>query len=250
MTTTQQFILVVAVMCAGAAAGEAIRRWLQDLTYRRPADTRPPPGPRWWAPPVLAAAFAGLAWRVFLQPPPALVNQTEYSWIGSPALVQSVVLLTLFGVFAMCVAAAAIDLDVHRLPDKLTGAAFTMAVTGWVLVSLMTGSGWPLVRALACGLTFGSFYLVLAVLSSRGGRTGLGLGDIKLAVALGATLGWFGIQPAFIGLYAGILLGALCAAARIVVDKPERSSHFAYGPPLLAGAYMGVTAGSCLFQFV
>lgn len=240
MTGTQQLTVVLAVGACGVVVGEGIRRWLLLLTYRRSADTNPPPGSRWWVPPVLAAVFAGLTWRVVVEPPATLSSQTAEPWIGHSLLAHVVVLVTLLGVFSVCTASAAIDLDVHRLPDELTGSALAIVVTGWALLAVLAGAGWPLARALACGVAFGVFYLVLAVLSSKPGSPGVGLGDIKLSVVLGVAVGWLGLPIALVGLYAGIGVGAVVALAIGRGGATSRSRRFAYGPSLVLGAVIAV----------
>lgn len=240
MTLLQEFSVVAALAVCGSAAGESIRQWLQHLSYRRPSDDKAEPGRRWWVPAVLAIVFAALTWRILVAPSARMSREISDPAWGDPVVVQVIVLVTLLCVAAASVALAAVDVDVHRLPDNIIGIALLAVLAGWTLSSILNGSGWPLLRALTCGLAAGVFYLVLALASSRGGSPGLGLGDVKLSMLLGTVLGWFGFQPALIGWYAGILIGALVAVVLIVARRSRAGRYFAYGPPLMLGALTGL----------
>jgi leader peptidase (prepilin peptidase)/N-methyltransferase len=79
-------------------------------------------------------------------------------------------------------------------------------------------------------------FTALALLSPGAG--GLGLGDVKLAGVLAALLGWFDWRAAAIGLAAGFVLGGLVAAVLLITRRADRHSHIAFGPAMVAGAYL------------
>ena len=79
-------------------------------------------------------------------------------------------------------------------------------------------------------------FTALALLSPGAG--GLGLGDVKLAGVLAALLGWFDWRAAAIGLAAGFVLGGLAAAFLLLTRRADRHSHIAFGPAMVAGAYL------------
>jgi len=149
--------------------------------------------------------------------------------------------------FAYCVslpvlvALAAIDLDVHRLPDKLTFPLVPLAIVIAAAASACTGEWFPLLRAVLAGLALGAAYLVLLLISPGGG--GLGLGDVKLAVGLGVLLGWFSWYAVLVGTLSGFVLGGLWAAGLLISRRATRHSYIAFGPFMLGGAIIALLVG-------
>ncbi|MBT2506129.1 prepilin peptidase [Streptomyces sp. ISL-98] len=143
-------------------------------------------------------------------------------------------LLAPFGVLL-----AVVDRRVHRLPDVLTLplAAATAALLG--LAALLPGHGgsWP--TALLGGLALGGGYFVLFLINPNG----MGFGDVKLALALGAALGWYGWTAFFAGAFAGFLLGATYGVALMVMRRAGRKTAIPFGPFMIAGTLAGLLLG-------
>ena len=101
------------------------------------------------------------------------------------------------------VAAAAVDLEHMILPNELTlgGALVALATSPWRTVGFV-GS----LVGIAVGL--GITYLPFALYKRLRGRSGMGLGDAKLALFAGA---WLGAPGAIYVVFAGALQSALCA---------------------------------------
>ncbi|WP_180686627.1 prepilin peptidase [Streptomyces gossypiisoli] len=134
---------------------------------------------------------------------------------------------------------AAVDFAAHRLPDVLT---LPLAATALVLLgvaAMLPGASGSWTSALLGSVILGACYFVLFLIS-----TGFGFGDVKLALALGAVLGWHGWPIVLIGTFAGYLLGALYGIALILAGRAGRASRIPFGPFLLAGALVGVLLGS------
>src|SRR5271166_635075 len=89
---------------------------------------------------------------------------------------------------ALGVALALIDLDVQRLPDRLTLPAYPALIILLGVAAALGADGATLVRALLGGVVLAAGYLLLGLVSA--GR--LGGGDIKLAGLIGLVLGWVG----------------------------------------------------------
>jgi len=138
-------------------------------------------------------------------------------------------------------ALAAIDLDVHRLPDKLTFPLVPLAIVIAAAASAFTGEWFAVVRAVLAGLALGAAYLVLLLVSPGGG--GLGLGDVKLAVGLGVLLGWFSWYAVLVGTLSGFVLGGLWAAVLLISRRATRHSYIAFGPFMLGGAIIALLGG-------
>ncbi|MFE5397372.1 prepilin peptidase [Streptomyces sp. NPDC056568] len=136
---------------------------------------------------------------------------------------------------------AVVDLRVRRLPDPLTlplaGAA--LALLGLAALLPEHAGRWTtaLLGALALGAGYGVLFLI--------NPAGMGFGDVKLALAAGAALGWYGWPAVMLGTLAGFLLGALYGGALVVARRAGRKTAIPFGPFLLAGAFLGVLAGAC-----
>jgi len=88
------------------------------------------------------------------------------------------------------------------------------------------------------GLALFVGYLVLALVSPGGG--GLGLGDVKLAGVLGLLLGWLGWGPAIVSVLAAFVIGGVIALILLLVGRASRSSHVAFGPSMILGAWVAL----------
>ncbi|WP_327731321.1 A24 family peptidase [Streptomyces sp. NBC_00487] len=134
---------------------------------------------------------------------------------------------------------ATVDFAAHRLPDALTLplAAAALALLGVAAVLPDAGGSWT--SALFGSLILGACYFVLFLISK-----GFGFGDVKLALVLGAVLGWYGWAIVLVGTFAGYLLGALYGIGLMLAGRADRTSRIPFGPFLLAGTLAGVLLGS------
>ena len=135
---------------------------------------------------------------------------------------------------------AVVGLRVKRLPDVLT-----LPLAGAVLVLLGVVAPLPehagdWTKALYGALALGGFLLVLFLIDPGG----MGFGDVKLALGLGAALGWYGWPTLMLGTLAAFLLGALYGGAAAVAGRAGREAAVAFGPCLLGGAFLGLLIGA------
>ncbi|QOD93848.1 A24 family peptidase [Chryseoglobus sp. 28M-23] len=150
-----------------------------------------------------------------------------------------VVLAALLYLAAISIALAAIDLDVHRLPNSIVLPAYAVGSAAFSVAAVASGDVVSLARAAAgAGILF-ALYLVLALISPRG----MGLGDVKLAGVLGLFLGWFGWDALAVGALAAFLLGGLYGVILILVRRARRTTGIPFGPWMLAGAWVGILFG-------
>lgn len=207
---------VVVAAIGGGMAGWWLRDQLRAGRHLRAGETAS--GRRWnWLPYVCGAAVALVTLR--------LVRWEAY------AVWPAYLLVTLLGV-----ALAAIDLDRHRLPDRLLLPGTLALVTLLAIGAAFSGQWHRWAVALVCGAVAGLVYLGLA-LAVPGG---LGLGDVKLAVLLGSGLGWFGPLVAVSGLALGFVIGGLIALVLVAARRARASTHLAFGPAMLLGALGGL----------
>ena len=227
-------VLPVAVAVVVAVLGIPVARWLQQTTYRKPDEVDvPSPGRRWWVPFALGLSAAAVMHRVWQVPDDAVPG-----WPVAAVLTPTLLIVTL-----ACVCLAAMDLDVHRLPDRIMWPTMGTLLVGLPLAALAGGGLEPLVRALLAGLAAGGFYLLIALLSLARGSLALGLGDVKLAAVLGTGLGWFGWAEMMLGIYAGFIVGGLFAVGLLLSRRVSWKGDFAYGPAMMVGALVGLLLG-------
>ncbi|WP_142163658.1 A24 family peptidase [Cellulomonas sp. SLBN-39] len=148
---------------------------------------------------------------------------------------------------AITVALTAIDLDVHRLPDAIVLPSYPVALALLALASADPGgtADWgALLRAGIGAAAMFAFYFVLLVAYPAG----MGFGDVKLAGVLGLYLGWVGWGALVVGAFAAFLVGGVVGLALIAGRRAGRRTQIAFGPWMLAGAWIGLVAGQPLWD--
>jgi leader peptidase (prepilin peptidase)/N-methyltransferase len=180
-----------------------------------------------------AAAFGVVAWR-FLP--------DVFEAVGAPAVVAAVLQLVAYLYFAaISIALALIDLDVHRLPNVIVLPAYLVGAALFGTAALLTGTWQPLVTGALGALALGGFYLVLALVRPGG----MGMGDVKLAGVIGLYAGWLGVPELLVATIAAALLGGLAGVGMLIAGRGRRAA-LAFGPWLLAGAWIGILVGAPL----
>ncbi|MFD8727651.1 prepilin peptidase [Streptomyces sp. NPDC059611] len=137
-----------------------------------------------------------------------------------------------YWIAACGVALALIDLAVQRLPDVLTLSAGG-GMLALLAAAALAGEAGSLGRAAAAAAVLTAAFLLMAFTGA------MGLGDVKLAPAIGALLGWSSWTTLFWGAAAGFVVGAVVEVARIAVSGVHRP-HVSFGPYMVIGA-LGVS---------
>lgn len=134
---------------------------------------------------------------------------------------------------------AAVDLAVHRLPDRVLLPAVVAGATALLVDAAATGS-WPaLLRGvLAAGVAF-----ALAAVVRVASPEGLGFGDVKLLGLVGLLLGWAGWGVLLAGVFLGLLVGAAVSLLLVALRRAGWRTAVPFGPPLLAGAVLALALG-------
>ncbi|MET8288948.1 prepilin peptidase [Streptomyces sp. NPDC048448] len=135
---------------------------------------------------------------------------------------------------------AVVDFGVQRLPDVLTLplAGLALALLGAAAVLPEHAGNWP--TALFGALALGCAYFLLFLVNPNG----MGFGDVKLALGLGAVLGWYGWGTVVLGTFAGFLFGGLYGLGLVLARRAGRRTSIPFGPFLIAGAYLGLLMGA------
>ncbi|MYR57193.1 prepilin peptidase, partial [Streptomyces sp. SID625] len=74
--------------------------------------------------------------------------------------------------------------------------------------------------------------------------SGMGFGDVKLALSLGASLGWYGWPVLITGGFAGLFYGAVYGLGLVLLRRAGRGATMPLGPFMLAGACTGILLGA------
>jgi leader peptidase (prepilin peptidase)/N-methyltransferase len=129
---------------------------------------------------------------------------------------------------ALLVAIAFVDMATRRIPNELVAALVALA-----LVARAVSERSFLVESVVAGLAVLGCFLLLGSLA----RGGLGMGDVKLAAALGFVLG----KAVLLALVIGTGAGALVALGIILRrGAAGRREAIAYGPYLALGGSIAI----------
>ncbi|MFS1301798.1 prepilin peptidase [Streptosporangium longisporum] len=232
--------LVLLTVLAGLA-GLAIGSWTRRLVVLHAVSGDPEAGPERDLPPgrvlrpargaveaVTAAVLAALALRALWPGVPAEAGTTPAGRAGE---------LLAFGWLAVvAVVLVFVDAAVHRLPDRLTLAAYLGTTALLAVSALADGRLADLLTAGLGGLALVAFYLLLFLVNPAG----MGLGDVKFAGSLGTALGWLGWDTLVTGAFLGLVAGALYGAALMLLRRAGRKSEIPFGPFMALGALAAV----------
>lgn len=133
---------------------------------------------------------------------------------------------------------AVIDLEHHRLPDRLVAAGAVGSMASLAVDASVTGSWSALVHGLLCAAVAFVVFFGMALISPRG----MGFGDVKLAALLSLHTGWLSWELAVIALLAGFVVGALTSLALVMTSRVTLQTAIPFGPALLVGAWLVVIA--------
>ncbi|NEC40224.1 prepilin peptidase [Streptomyces sp. SID8016] len=135
---------------------------------------------------------------------------------------------------------AVVDRRVHRLPDPLTLPLAAAAVLLLGGAALLPGAAGSWTSGLLGGLALGGFYFLLFLINPNG----MGFGDVKLALALGVALGWYGWAVLFVGGFAGFLFGAAYGLGLVLLRGAGRKTGIPFGPFMITGALAALLLGA------
>ena len=140
----------------------------------------------------------------------------------------------------LSVALGLVDVRTHRLPNRLTLPAYPILALLLAGAALATGRYDGLLRALLGGSVVLAAFLALHLLSPQG----MGMGDVKLAGAMGAALGWISWTAVLAGTFLGFVLGAAVGLALLAARRVHRTTPLPFGPFMLAGAWLAILSSA------
>jgi leader peptidase (prepilin peptidase)/N-methyltransferase len=202
-----------ALAAAAGATAALLTTWLGGRSVGRRAGCREAPGER--AGGAGAALAAGLAVLYALGP-------------GAPSGAGGVPAGALAGAFiALTLRAAALDLRYRIIPNRLTYPAILL---GLATALVLPGRTWT------ATLLGGAVMLALYLPPALAGGGWLGMGDVKLGLALGLFLAF---PVAVFAVVVTAVLGGV-AAAVLALRHRDRRATLPYGPWLAAGSLLAL----------
>jgi leader peptidase (prepilin peptidase)/N-methyltransferase len=169
----------------------------------------------------------------------AVAVAVVFGWHAATAAAGWALLPAYLAFGATTLAVTLTDVDHQLIPNRILfpgmGIAAVLLVTGAVL----NDGGDGLARAVVAAVAYFLFLLIVALIA----RGGFGMGDVKLALLLGLFLGYIGWDALGVGFTLAILLGGLASVLLLVFTRRGRRAKFAYGPFLVAGAWIGLFWG-------
>ena len=128
------------------------------------------------------------------------------------------------------------DLDHQRIPNRIL---YPSTIVGVVLLAgAAIGDGhfsW-FVRAIEGGAVYFALLFIVA-LAARGG---FGMGDVKLSFFLGLFLAYVSWGTVVVGVFAAFVVGGVVALGLLVTKVRGRKDPIAFGPALVAGAWIAI----------
>lgn len=147
--------------------------------------------------------------------------------------------LVLIGILWLTVIIAFMDWETRLVSEAM--------VAGWavLVISYQLSAGQLSLISSLVGLVVGAGLIGGIWAGSRG--KAMGFGDVEIAAVVGWWLGWPQILP---GLWTAFVAGAGVGLALLVSHQARLKSQIAFGPFLVAGAWMGFLWGDKMMRLV
>jgi leader peptidase (prepilin peptidase)/N-methyltransferase len=144
-------------------------------------------------------------------------------------------LLVVWAFIAAMICVALIDLDHMIIPDKIV---LPGALIGLLASIAINPQDWW--KYLAAGLGAAAFMFLLVMVWPGG----MGPGDVKMALLMGAVLG----VSVLVALFLAFLFGAIAGILLVATRRRSRKDPIPFGPSLALGAIIAVLAGQGMLQ--
>ena len=139
---------------------------------------------------------------------------------------------------------SAIDIEHHRLPNKVLGAASVAAALLFGGAAAI-GGRWVNLEHAALGAVFYGLPMLVIGLAAP---SAMGGGDVKFAPYLGFHLGWLGLRIVLAGGLLGLVAGGLGGAAALLVGGKGMKDPIPFGPFMAAGALAAILLGHSILS--
>lgn len=139
---------------------------------------------------------------------------------------------------------SAIDIEHHRLPNKVLGPAAIVGVVTLVGGALI-GHHWGNLERAGLGAVFYGLPLLVLGLAAP---SAMGGGDVKFAPYLGAHLGWLGLRVVLAGGLLGLVAGGLGGVAALLIGGKGMKDPIPFGPFMALGALLAILVGTSVLR--
>jgi leader peptidase (prepilin peptidase)/N-methyltransferase len=139
-------------------------------------------------------------------------------------------------------ALSVIDVQLHRLPNKIVLPSYPILAILLVGAAIWTRDWSALLRALAGGTGLYSFYLALRLIHPQG----MGFGDVKLAGLVGGLLAYLSWSALLVGAFAAFAIGGIVGVAVMASKRGGRKTTVPFGPFMILGALSALFAAGPL----
>jgi leader peptidase (prepilin peptidase)/N-methyltransferase len=211
---------VAIAVCAGPIAHRAAARAHEEVVTPTSNDSDNPPRTSGPLQPTWLLSLIGASAAVLIA--------ARFGW--SPALPAYLVLV------AVTAPLSAIDLAVHKLPDRILGPAAVTTIGLLGLAEIHAGTWHGIARALTAALLLAVVFLVVAI--AAGGS--FGLGDVKLLALSGLYLGYLGWRQVVVGLFATFVAAAVVGVGIAIRTRRLAGSPVVLGPAILGGTLLSL----------
>lgn len=144
--------------------------------------------------------------------------------------------------FAMLVAVSFTDLTHRLIPRRLIYGALVLIVPLLVVTAAVDSTYGHLTgAAIAGGAAFGVFFALWWFIPR-----GMGFGDVRLAGAIGVTVGYLSLLHAYVAFLSGFVIGMLFGLVLMAAAGTGRRTRIPFAPSLGAGAAIAVFWGGTL----
>ena len=171
------------------------------------------------------------------------ITTSASTMIEEPLTIRGTIAGVAYGLFAVGVLAAAlVDVVERRIPNRITYPLLVVGVLGlpWLAQPV---TGWALLVPLLGAAVSGVIGLLNALLADQG------LGDVKLAIAVGAWMAHLGL----VAWVTGVLVGQLLMIGAVANTQIRRRraglppDYTPLGPSLAGGAVLAVAVAGIQF---
>ena len=166
-------------------------------------------------------------------------------WAAAAVHFGSHLLLAPFLVFfGLAVAVSVTDLTHRLVPRYLVYGAVALIVPLLVAVSAIDHTWHDLAGAAIGGAAaFGVFFLIWFFVPK-----GMGFGDVRLAGAIGLTVGYLSLLHVYLAFLTGFILGLVLGLVFMVGATTGRKTRIPFAPALAAGAVVATLWGGPVAQ--
>ncbi len=133
------------------------------------------------------------------------------------------------------------DIHCRLIPNRINFWGLGLAGGLLLVGSAIDGDLAALQRGAIGGVAY--FAVLYALWLFTAGRI-MGGGDVKLTPLLGLFSAYIGWDAYIVAIFGGIFLGGIAGLILVVGRMAKLKDHFAYGPPLVLGTYVGIAWGT------